>query len=267
MKKILIRETSLESKKLLCPQENSDAVCKFYADSGLNDPSIIKNTSHMDLNDRKITNPRFIRVNQLPQIDYHLTAKLCFDNAIDESSLVRNNQDNDFNNHNLTNINSVTLNTQAVNDNQVITKAYVNQFHQERERSRSDLDVEFYDESNDWVKNNQNKDFTKNKLTNIGGITANRKPSSDNDMANKNCIDDSIREDTIVRFNQTLKNYLKISVGNDIYNLTEKDIIQITYATIIKYPNTGGYLLQNWVIKCNNKKMVEKCKTLYDQQK
>ena len=74
----------------------------------------------------------------MPQIDSHLTAKLYVDNAIDEVSLVRNIQDNDFNNFNLTNINSLSLNTQAVNDNQVITKAYVDQFHQETERSSRD---------------------------------------------------------------------------------------------------------------------------------
>ena len=71
------------------------------------------------MNDRNITNARFIQVNQLPQIDSHLTAKLYVDNAIDEPSLVRNKQDNDFNNHNLTNINIITLKTQAENDNQV----------------------------------------------------------------------------------------------------------------------------------------------------
>ena len=54
---------------------------------------------------------------------------------MDDPSLVRNNHYNDFNNYNVTNIKSVTLNTQAANDNQVITKAYVDQFHQENERS------------------------------------------------------------------------------------------------------------------------------------
>ena len=83
--------------------------------------------------DRKNTNAKFIQVSQLPQIVSHLTAKLYVDNAIDESSLVRNNQDNDFNIHNLTNISSITLNTQAVDDNHVITKAYVDQFHQKNE--------------------------------------------------------------------------------------------------------------------------------------
>ena len=71
----------------------------------------------------------------MPQVGSHLTAKLYVDNAIDEASLVRNIQDNDSNNYNLTNINSITLNTQAVNDNQVITKIYVDEFHQENERA------------------------------------------------------------------------------------------------------------------------------------
>ena len=38
----------------------------------------------MDLSDRNITNARFIQVNQLPQVDSHLTAKLYVDKAIDE---------------------------------------------------------------------------------------------------------------------------------------------------------------------------------------
>ena len=104
------------------------------------------------MNDRNITNARFIQVSQLLQIDFHLTPKLYVDNAIDESTLVRSNQNKDFNNYNLANINSITLNTQAVNDNQVITKAYVDQFHQENERSRRDLVIDFFDESNDLVK-------------------------------------------------------------------------------------------------------------------
>ena len=54
------------------------------------------------MNDKNITNARFFQVNQLPQIDSPLTAKLYVDNALDDSSLVRNNQDNDFNKFNLT---------------------------------------------------------------------------------------------------------------------------------------------------------------------
>ena len=73
------------------------------------------------------------------------------DTAIDEPSLVRNNRDNNFGNYNLTNINSITPNKQAENDNEVITKSYVDQFHQENERSRRDLGIDFYNESSDLV--------------------------------------------------------------------------------------------------------------------
>ena len=193
-------------KNLPDPILVQEAASKNYVDNKFNDPSILKNTEHIDLNDRNITNVRFLQVNQWPQIDSHLTPKLYVDTEIDQSSLVRNNQDNDFNNNNLTNINSITLNNQAVNDNQVITKAYVDQFHQENERSRRDVGLDFYDESS-----------------------------------------------TLVRFNQTLQNYLKVSVGNDIYNLTKYNKISITDITEIKFPNSGDALLQKWKIYCNNK--------------
>ena len=99
-----------------------------------------------------------------------MTAKLYVDNAIDEESLVRKIQDKEFNNYNLTKINSITLNTQAVNDNQVITKAYVDQFDQKNGRSRRDLGKDFYEKSNDLVTNNQDKEFDFIKLTNLDSI-------------------------------------------------------------------------------------------------
>ena len=37
------------------------------------------------MNDKNITKARFIQVNQLPQIDSHLTAKLYVDNAISDA--------------------------------------------------------------------------------------------------------------------------------------------------------------------------------------
>ena len=175
------------------------------------------------------------------------------DSAIDQPSLVRNNQDNDFNNNNLTNIKIITLNTQAIDDNQVITKAFVDQFHQENERSRRDLGIDFYNESNELVKNNQDNDFNDNKLTNIDSIQVNRNPISDNEVSNKKYIDDELDKNTIVRFNQTLQNYLKVSVGNDIYHLTKYNKIQLTNETILKYPNAGSYLLPLWIIVCSDR--------------
>ena len=117
-----------------------EATSKNSVDNLFNDPSIIKNTTHIDLNDRNITNARFIQVNQWPQIDSYLTPKIYVDAVIGELSLVRNNRDTDFNNYSLTIIFSITLNKQAVNDNEVITKAYVDQFHQKNERSRRDVE-------------------------------------------------------------------------------------------------------------------------------
>ena len=156
-----------------------------------NGASVQKNIVHIDLNDRSINNARFFQVNQLPQIDSHLTAKLYVDKAINEESSVRDIQDTDFNIYNLPNKNSITLNTQAVKDDQVITRAYVDQFHQENEQSRQDLGIDFSVESNDLLKNNQDNEFDFNKLTNLYSILVNRNPSSDNELANKKYVDES----------------------------------------------------------------------------
>ena len=161
--------------------------------------------------------------------------------------------DIDFNDNKLTNIDSITLNKQAENDNQVITKAYVDQFHQENERSRRDLGIDFYNESNILVKNNQDNNFNDNKLTNINSITINNNPSDDNHVCNKKYVDDEIDKNTIVRFNQTLTNYLKISVGNDIYHLTKYNKYYLTDITKMIAPNTGLYLMPRWIIECRDR--------------
>ena len=138
-----------------------------------------------------------------------------------------------------------------VDDNHVITKSYVDQFHQWNEGSRRDLDVDFCKESNDLVKNVQDNYLNDEKLTNLDSITVNRNPSLDNELANKKYVDDSLGSDNILGFIQTVENYLKVSVGNDTYNLTKYDKIQILDTRTIKYPNTGGYLFQSWIINCN----------------
>ena len=140
------------------------------------------------------------------------------------------------------------MNTQAVNDNQVNTKSYVDQFHNDNERNRRVVGLSFYNEEVDLVKNNQDNDFNDNNITNIDSVTVNRNPTSDKELANKKHIDDELDKNTIVGFNQTLQNYLKVSVGNDTYNLTKYDRVQIVDTTEIKYPNEGKYLLQKWNI-------------------
>ena len=126
---------------------------------------------------------------------------------------------------------------------EIPTKNYVDSFH-ESSRNRRDLSSVFNDLDNE---------FDKNKITNLVSIIVNRDPSSDIELANKKYDEDSIGGGNVLRSNQALQNYLKVTVGNDTYNLTEYDKKQSTDTTIIKYPNTGGYLLQNWVIKCNDK--------------
>ena len=135
----------------------------------------------------------------------------------------------------------------------MITKAYVDQFHQENKRSRRELGIDFYNESSDIVKNNQHNDLNDKKLTNLDSITIIRNPSSDNELSNENYIGDELDKNSIVRFNQTLQNYLKVSVGNDTYKLTKYNKIQLTDTTTMKAGNTGGYLLPYWKIICNDK--------------
>ena len=241
------------SKNLPGPINIREAVSKNHFDNKFNDPSKIANTAHIDLNDKNITDVRFIQIIQWPQTDSHLTAKLYVVVSIDEASLVRINKDNDFNYFNVTNMNIITLNTQAVTDNQVITKAYVDQFRQEFERSRQDLRIDFYNESSDLLKNYQVNDFNGKKIINIDSITTNREPTSGNEVTNENYVDDSIGEGTKRRFNQTLQNYLKVSVENDIYSLTNFDEIQFIDKTKTEYPNTGGDLPQNWLKNCDEK--------------
>ena len=135
--------------------------------------------------------------------------------------MIRNNQDNDFNNNNLTNIKNITLNKQAENDNEVILKACVDQFHNNNERNRKDLGLSFYNEEVGLVKIIQDNNPNDNKLTNINSNTINNNPTDDNHVSNKKYIDDELDKNTIVRFIQTLQIYLKVFVGNDTYNLAK----------------------------------------------
>ena len=89
-------------------------------------------------------------------------------------------------------------------------------------------------------------------LTDINSITIINNPTDDNHISNKKYIDDQLDKNTILRFIQTLQNYLKVSVGNDTYNLTKYNKIQLIDTTIIKHGN-GQYLLPRWKVSCNDK--------------
>ena len=51
-----------------------DAASKNYVYNLFNDPSIIKNTSHVNFKDKKLDNVRFVKVNSMPA-----NGKQCYD--------------------------------------------------------------------------------------------------------------------------------------------------------------------------------------------
>ena len=239
---ILLNSTLTSSKTIV------ELPTKNYVDKKFNDSSIIKNIDNVDFNDKDIDNVGWIKVNNWPRDGEHLTPKLYVDNAIHESSLLRLHRDEELK---LDEQDSILLDSILIPPNAIIelpTKSYVDSLHEINRDGR-------YLSS---VFNDQDSEFDNNKLTNLDSITVNRNPNLDNELSNKKYVDDSIGEGTLLRFNQTLENYLKVSVGNDIYNLTKYDKIQIIDTTEIKYPNIGSGLLQKWNIKCNNKNNISK---------
>ena len=113
-----------------------------------------------------------------------------------------NEQDSLFLNSNLTTT-KTTL--------EIPTKCSVDSLH-ESSRTIRDLSKVF---------NEQEKEFDNNKLTNLDSISVNRDLSSDNEHCNKKHKDDKLDKSTILRCNQTLDNYLEVSVGNDVQKLTK----------------------------------------------
>ena len=48
----------------------------------IDDHSIIRNTAHVDFNDKNLHNVRFVEINSMPTVREHLTPKSYVDNAI-----------------------------------------------------------------------------------------------------------------------------------------------------------------------------------------
>ena len=80
------------------------------------------------------------------------------------------------------------MNTQAINDNHVTTKAYVEKFHNDNKKNRRGLGLKFFNESSNFVKIYQDIDVNDKKLTNKDSITVNREPTSNNELANKSML-------------------------------------------------------------------------------
>ena len=201
------------------PEYGDQSTSKYYVDyvdKKFNDPSMIKNLTLLDFNDKNLDNVRFIEVNSFPVIPEHITARthnsliiIYIDQAISysvaESCLLRldpdeqlklNEQDSIFPNSTLTSPKTVI---------ELPTKAYISSLH-ESNRNRPDLSSVFNDQVNE---------FDKNKLTNLDSVTVNRKPTSENELSTKKNIEDELDKNTTLRFNQTLQNNLKLSIGID----------------------------------------------------
>ena len=66
----IILKSTLTSPRLVL-----EIPTKIYVDDKFNDPSVIKNTAHVAFIDKIFDNVRFNKVNSLPAVGEHLTAK------------------------------------------------------------------------------------------------------------------------------------------------------------------------------------------------
>ena len=78
---------------LTLPKTIIELPIKSLVASGLNDPSIIRNTTRLDFKDKNLNIVRFAKINNLPAVREHRTPKFYVDEAlsywVDESSLLR----------------------------------------------------------------------------------------------------------------------------------------------------------------------------------
>ena len=166
-------------KNLPDPFSIRDACSKNYVDNLINDPSILKNTEHKDLNDRNITNARFIQVNQLPQIDSHLTAKLDVENAlsdgVNESLLLRLDPDEKMEQD------SIVLNSTLTSPKTILEVPTKNFFYNK-----------FNDPS--IIKNTDHVDFNNKYIDNVRMIIVNEMPEWGNDITSKLYVDNALSD-------------------------------------------------------------------------
>ena len=213
---------------LTLPKTVIELPCQPYVDNKFYDPSIIGNKTYAVFNDKSLDNVRFVKVNSFPVIPEHLTAKNYVDQTVaygvHEPSLLRLDPTEKVE---LDKQDSIVLDFKLTSPKTIIeipTKSNVDSLH-ESSRNGRHLSSVFNDQGNE-VDNNI--------LTNLDSVTVNRDPSLDNELSTKKHIDIELDKNTIVRFSQTLQNYLKKSVGSDTYNFTKYDKIQITDTTMVK---------------------------------
>ena len=66
-----------------------EAASKLFVDNNVIDPSIIKNTTHVDFKDRNLKKYHSNKINSFPTLGEQLTPKYYVDNAVNEPSLIK----------------------------------------------------------------------------------------------------------------------------------------------------------------------------------
>ena len=133
-----------------------EAGSKNYVDKSFNDPSIIKNTSHVDFNYKNLDNVRFIKINSIPTLEEHLTPKIYIDqvlsNIVDEYSLLRLDPNKKLK---LNEKNSIVFISTLILPKTVIelpTKSYVDKKINDPSKLRKTAHFHFSDKKHDNVR-------------------------------------------------------------------------------------------------------------------
>ena len=155
-------------------------------------------------------------MNGLLAVRDNITPKLYVDNAfskkIDESSSLTLDPSEELGLFEHGSLNLTFAQTSLKVMMEIPTRAYVDSLS-ENDRNRKVLSAVF---------NDQDSNFDKNKITDIGSVPLNRTPTSDNNLANKKSFDDSLGEDTILRFKKGLEKFSVISIGDSVYTFRKK---------------------------------------------
>ena len=147
-----------------------------------------KNRAHVEFNDKKFKNVRFVRVNSMPAVGENLTAKAyvdqAFSNYIEESSLLKLDLDEKLKLDELDAIILISSLISPKKTREIAIEAYVDSLS-ENETNRCDMKTVFVVQDNE---------FDNNQLTNLDSFTVIGNPTIDNEISDKKHVDDSIRE-------------------------------------------------------------------------
>ena len=129
-----------------------EAASKKYVDDKYNDPSITKNTTHVDFSDKNLNNVHSIKVNSFPTLEEQLTPKSYVDQAAAESSFKSLDHDEKLK---LDERGSILLNstlTITKTKNEIPNKNYVGKNYIDPSLKKNSAHVEINDKNLDNVK-------------------------------------------------------------------------------------------------------------------